>query len=483
MAVWKGLEPEPVFRYFEGLSAIPRGSGNTAAVADWCVDFARRRGLEWHRDKADNVILIKEASPGRETEEPVIIQGHLDMVCVKEPDCPLDMEREGLSLAVDGDWIYARGTSLGADDGIAVAMGLALLDGALASHPRLECVFTADEEIGMPGAAALDVGPLRGRRMLNLDSEREGILTVGCAGGVTALCRLPVTRTKLPDGQPAYRLWVSGLTGGHSGEEIDRGRANACILLGRALDELRRHFPLRLASLSGGEKHNAIPTEAEALLVPESGADTETMHKLLRDFETALRREYRVTEPGLRLELSPAEGVTAVLPEADTARCLDFLLCAPNGVREMSRDFEGLVQTSLNLGILRLERERFSAEFCVRSNIATQKEALCRSLGALSGQLGGDMETEGEYPAWEYRPESPLRERLVALYREQTGAAPQVKAMHGGLECGILAAKLPGLDCISLGPDIPDIHTPRERMRISSVQRVWRLVCAFLAQG
>ena len=478
-----GLEPSAVFSFFEEMSRIPRGSGHTKDIADWCVGFARTRRLEHYRDASDNVIIIREATPGREEEEPVIIQGHLDMVCVKDPDCPIDMEREGLRLKVEGDWVSAEGTTLGADDGIAVAIGLALLDGAVPSHPRLECLFTSDEEIGMFGAAALDPSPLRGRRMLNLDSEREGVFTAGCAGGATAICRLPVERTDV-NGAETYRLSVSGLAGGHSGEAIHLGRANACILLGRAVDELRGQLSLRLSAMEGGEKHNAIPTSAEAVLVLENAADAEKAPGIIKTFEDQLRREYRLTEPDLALTMEKisAEEPVAALTATDTDRCVDYLLCAPNGILEMSHDFPGKVQTSLNLGILTLTGKTFSAEFCVRSGFATQRQYLCRNLEALTARMGGAMETEGVYPAWEYRPVSPLRERLTELYRAQMGAEPEVTVIHGGLECGILAEKLPGLDCVSIGPDVPDIHTPRERMRISTVQHLWELVAEFLAK-
>lgn len=471
MAVLDRLEPREVFRFFEELSAIPHGSGNTGAVSRWCADFARARGLEYHQDALNNIIIIKEAAPGYERAEPIILQGHLDMVCEKVPGCRKDMATEGLELAVDGDQILACGTTLGGDDGIAVAMMLAALDAKDLPHPRLEAVFTVDEEIGMLGAAALDVSPLRGRRLLNLDSEAEGVFTVGCAGGNTTRCVLPVRRT---EGRgETLRVTVSGLAGGHSGQEIDRGRANAVQLMGRALLAMSRAAELRLVSVDGGLKDNAIPREASALVRVSDGRAASAAAE---ELAAALKNEYRAADPDIRLTAEPAETARTPMDADSTRRCVCFLACAPNGVEAMSTEIPGLVQTSLNLGILTTGEAELSASFCVRSSIDTQKEMLSRRLECLTGQLGGQVERSGEYGAWEYRPDSPLRELMTAVYREQYGAEPKIETIHAGVECGLFAAKLPGLDCVSIGPDLTDIHTPRERLSVSSTARVWRFV-------
>lgn len=477
MSVLDQLEPKGVFRFFEELCRIPHGSGNTRGISDWCVAFARARGLEVHQDALHNVIFIKEASPGYEAAPPVILQGHLDMVCEQTADCAKDMAREGLDLAVEGDFVFAKGTTLGGDDGIAVAMALALLDDDSLAHPRLEVVLTVDEEVGMPGAAALDVSPLRGRLLLNIDSEEEGTFTVGCAGGSVTVGTLPLRRETW-QGTP-LRLTVGGLAGGHSGVEIHRGRANANQLLGRVLHCLTRGTELRLCDISGGNKDNAIPRESTAELL---ASDAAAVWAAAAELETVLRREYRVTEPELFVRVEKGGSGWTPMDAMSTEGAIRLLLCAPGGVQEMSAELPDLVQTSLNLGILTCEADALRAVWCVRSNLSSQKTMLQDRLCCLLAALGGRAVVESEYPAWEYRPDSPLRVLMTQVFREQYGREPAVFATHGGLECGILAEKLPGLDCVSFGPDLTDIHTPRERMSISSVQRVWAFLLEVLAR-
>ena len=470
MAILEHLEPRGVFRFFEELCAIPHGSSNTKAVSDWLMDFARERGLEAYQDGLNNVIIIKEATSGYESAEPVILQGHMDMVCEKAPGCAKDMEKEGLDLAVDGDAVYAEGTTLGGDDGIAVAMALAILDADDIPHPRLEAVFTVDEEIGMLGATALDVSMLRGRRMLNLDSEEEGVFTVGCAGGNLTQCTLPLTRA--PYAGKALTVTVGGLRGGHSGAEIDKGLGNANMLMGRLLYAASRKAELRLVEVNGGLKDNAIPRETVATLVT---TDPEAVLAVCRELDAQLKNEYRTTDPNVFVTAAES---TASLPMDDdtTRRVLCFLTCAPNGIQAMSADMPGLVQTSLNLGILKTEKDAVIASFCVRSSIDGQKQMLVERLTCMTEALGGTVEVFGDYSGWEYRPDSPLRELLVEVFTQQYGHAPRIEAIHAGVECGIFAGKLPGLDCVSMGPDLTEIHTCREKLYISSVQRLWTMV-------
>ena len=470
MAILEHLEPRGVFRFFEELCAIPHGSSNTKAVSDWLMDFARERGLEAYQDGLNNVIIIKEATSGYESAEPVILQGHMDLVCEKAPGCAKDMEKEGLDLAVDGDAVYAEGTTLGGDDGIAVAMALAILDADDIPHPRLEAVFTVDEEIGMLGATALDVSMLRGRRMLNLDSEEEGVFTVGCAGGNLTQCTLPLTRA--PYAGKALTVTVGGLRGGHSGAEIDKGLGNANMLMGRLLYAASRKAELRLVEVNGGLKDNAIPRETVATLVT---TDPEAVLAVCRELDAQLKNEYRTTDPNVFVTAAES---TASLPMDDdtTRRVLCFLTCAPNGIQAMSADMPGLVQTSLNLGILKTEKDAVIASFCVRSSIDGQKQMLVERLTCMTEALGGTVEVFGDYSGWEYRPDSPLRELLVEVFTEQYGYAPKIEAIHAGVECGIFAGKLPGLDCVSMGPDLTEIHTCRERLHIASVQRLWIMV-------
>ncbi|WP_369283800.1 aminoacyl-histidine dipeptidase [Oscillibacter sp. GMB15532] len=478
MAVLEDLEPKKVFQFFEELCAIPHGSGNTKAVSDWCADFAKRRGLVYHQDAHNNIIIIKEATAGYAQAEPVILQGHLDMVCEQDPDCGKDMAREGLDLTVGGDWISAKGTTLGGDDGIAVAIMLALLDADDVKHPRLEAVFTVDEEIGMLGAAALDASPLKGRRFLNLDSEAEGVFTVGCAGGCMAKCTIPVRRG--PFSGTALTVTVSGLAGGHSGQEIDKGRGNASLLMGRALLAMSRATEVRLAAVNGGLKDNAIPRETTATVL---AADGEAARAAVERLAGELKNEYRATDKAVALTVAPAQLEDVPMDAESTAQCLCFLACAPNGVQVMSAEIPGLVQTSLNLGILATREEAMEASFCVRSSVGSQKEMLKDRLACLTAMLGGNTEFIGEYDAWEYRPESPLRELMTAVFRDLYGKAPKVEAIHAGVECGLFCGKLPGLDCVSIGPDLKDIHTPRERMSVSSTGRLWGFVVEVLGRA
>lgn len=471
MAVLGHLEPKAVFSYFEQLCAIPHGSGNTKAVSDWLASFAKQRGLEHYQDELNNVIIVKEASAGYERAEPVILQGHMDMVCEKASDCPLDMAKDALDLAVEGDVVHARGTTLGGDDGVAVAMMLAALDDVALPHPRLECVFTVDEEIGMLGAAGLDVGPLKGRRMINLDSEAEGVFTVSCAGGRRVKCVVPMRREAFDGGVP-LKIEVAGLTGGHSGTEIHKGRANACMLLGRVLYALQTATELRVTAVRGGLKDNAIPVRAVAEVVAGDAAEAA---RVCRETEAAFRAEYAATDPKISVLLEPGAPGTPVDAEStDKAVCL--LLCAPNGVQAMSPDVEGLVQTSLNLGILDTTDGAVEAEFCVRSSVESQKALLTDRLQCLTERLGGHIERFGDYPGWTFRRKSPLRELMTGVFTEQYGRAPVIDAIHAGVECGMFAGKLPGLDCVSIGPDLTDIHTFREKMHIASVRRTWALL-------
>lgn len=471
MSILKDLEPRGVFRFFEELCAIPHGSGNTKAASDWLMAFARERGLEAWQDDVNNVVIVKEAAPGYENAETVILQGHMDMVCEKAPDCGKDMDREGLDLAVEGDTVYARGTTLGGDDGIAVAMALAILDAEDLPHPRLEAVFTVDEETGMLGAAAMDVRRLRGRRLLNLDSEDEGVFTVSCAGGNLTQCVLPVRREAFSGAR--LTVTVGGLRGGHSGIEIHKGLGNANLLLGRVLTACAGATALRLVSADGGMKDNAIPREASATV---AAADPRAVEEVCARLDEALKNEYRAADAEVFVSAAAAEEGPLPMDEDATRRVLCFLTCAPNGIQAMSAEIAGLVQTSLNLGVLTTARDSVTASFCVRSSVDSQKQMLVERLKSLTETLGGTVSVFGDYAGWEYRPDSPLRELLTEVFTEQYGHAPRIEAIHAGVECGIFAGKLPGLDCISLGPDLEEVHTCRERLYISSLQRLWDMV-------
>lgn len=497
------LQPQRVFYYFEKICSIPHGSGNTRAMSDYCVSFAEEHKLRYIQDTAGNVILFQGGTPGYESSPTVILQGHLDMVCEKESDCEIDFTRDGLTLMLEDDYVTARGTTLGGDDGIAIAIALAILEDTSIPHPPLEAVFTVDEEVGMLGAAALDYSPLQGRVMLNLDSEDEGILLVSCAGGVTAACHLPIAREAVF--AASYSLSVTGLLGGHSGVEIDKGRANAGKVLGRVLYALSRQASLQLLAVEGGLKDNAIPREAHAQFILRTGevscegtsdihagnahtindtpanADSFDMNTFISDWNETLKKEYESTDPDITLEWAVSGPHTQrVMTGESSKNTITALYLLPNGIQAMSHDIGGLVETSQNLGILKTTDTEVTYGFSTRSSAASRKQELLSRMECLMSQLGGHVTTAGDYPAWEYQKDSPLRELMVSVFEEQYGYAPEIQAIHAGVECGLFAGGLPGLDCVSFGPNMKDIHTPKERLQISSVERIWNYTLEIL---
>ena len=478
MAILTGLQPSGVFEMFEQLCGIPHGSRNTKAISDFCVRFAQEHGLDYRQDDSNNVILFAPATPGMEQAQPVMLQGHLDMVCEKEADCPLDLQKEGLNLRTDGEWIWAEDTTLGGDDGIAVAYALAILADPAIPHPPLEVVLTTDEEIGMLGAAAIDLSEVKARRVLNIDSEEEGVLLAGCAGGATVCCHIPLMWT-LKKGLRAT-VQITGLRGGHSGMEIQKGRANANKLMGRFLNEMDEIFAYALCTVNGGNKDNAIAREstADVVILPERLAE---LTAFAAQRQEAYRAEYGEADPDITIAVTPGTEDTFEIMMGDCRRSvLSVLQQLPNGVQQMSRDIEGLVQTSLNLGILKVDFRGIHLTSSVRSSVNAEKQQLIQQLAEICGKLGGSCEVMGEYPAWEYKADSPLREIMTEVYLEQYGRKPAVEVIHAGLECGLLSGKLDGLDCVSFGPDIVDIHTTREKLSIPSVQRTWKLLLEVL---
>lgn len=473
MRVLEGLRPEAPLYFFEELCAIPHGSHNTKQISDYCVAFARERGLRYVQDASNNVVIYKPASPGYEGHPTVILQGHLDMVCEKDPGCDIDFLHDGLRLKHDGTSIYAEGTTLGGDDGIAVAYGLALLDSKEMKHPPLEVVFTVDEEVGMLGADALDCALLSGRTLINCDSEDEGVLTVSCAGGARVTLRLPLTRETKTREEDCLRVSVCGLTGGHSGVEINKGRANANKLLAKWLEKL----PVNLIGIGGGSQDNAIPREACAVLrTPAAAKIAAELFERLPE----LRKTLPPQEREVRFVVEAFSCDTPALTAEASAAVLALLNALPNGIQSMSRAIEGLVQTSLNLGIVAVEGDMLRATFSVRSSVNSEKEALLGELRAIADRFGAAYKQSGEYPAWEYRENSRLRDVMVETYRELYGSTPIVEAIHAGLECGIFSDRLPGLDAVSFGPKMRDIHTSREKLDIASAGRTWDYLCKIL---
>ena len=466
MQVLADLQPARVFHHFEALCAIPHGSGNTKAISDHCAAFAVSHGLAYEQDEWNNIIIRKPASAGMENRPTVILQGHLDMVCEKDADVTLDFTKDGLLLAHDEQYVFARGTTLGGDDGIAVAMALAVLEDDSIPHPALEALFTTDEETGMFGAEGLDVRKLKGRTLVNIDSEAEGILTVSCAGGARAELSMELKSQPLDD--TCIRITLGGLSGGHSGTEINKGLQNANIMLARFLKTLP---PCRLVSIAGGSKDNAIPREASAVIA--GTIDLEAAERFID--------ENRVeTDRGLFINISPVEKVEKAFSTVDSARVIGLLNAVPNGVQAMCRDLPELVETSLNLGILTSSETDIKASFAVRSSVNQAKTALLEKLKETAFAFGGRYEDYGHYPAWEYRKDSPLRDVMVNTFEKLYGHAPTVEAIHAGLECGIFSDRIKGLDAVSIGPDILDIHTSREKLDIASVGRTYSYLLEIL---
>ena len=481
MSVLKGLKPEKVFEYFEKLCSVPHGSGNTKIISDMCMGFAKELGLKCRQEPCDNVVIWKPASPGCEDAAPIILQGHMDMVCAKTDDCTKDMTREGLDLMTDGQWVWADKTSLGGDNCIAVAMILAILADDTLVHPPIEAVFTIDEEVGMDGAFALDCSDIRGRKLLNLDSEMEGVFTVSCAGGMRSDCFLPAEREGIA-GMDVFALTVAGLQGGHSGADIHRGRGSANRLMGRVLCTAMEKFPgLRLAALSGGQFDNVICSRCEAAVALPAG-NTDAFAAFVGEFDAILKNEYAVTDPGVTLTCAASSADKAVSVQR-TAALVQALAALPQGVEAMDTDFPGLVQTSLNMGVTRLDDTGLHVTFSVRSSIASRKEMLGQRVRAVAALAGGTVTERGVYPGWQYKRDSQFRETLLAAYKDLTGKDGVVEATHGGLECGLLMEKLPGLDAVSLGPDLFDVHSVRERLNVASTERTYALVCELLRRS
>ena len=461
------LKPAKVFSIFEDLCRIPHGSGNMEKISRYCEQFAAERGLWCCRDALHNIIIKKPAFAGYESHPPVILQGHLDMVCEKEADCDIDFLHDPLRLNTDGEFIWAEGTTLGGDDGIAVAMILSVLDSDTLPHPPIEAVFTVDEETGMYGAKGLDCSLLSGRTLINIDSEDEGVLTAGCAGGARVEITLPLKRAPLE--KDCVKISVGGLMGGHSGAEIDKGRLNADKILGGLLSRLDG---LRIVDLHGGLKDNAIPAAAECIAYCDSDAAA---------IAAAYQNEAATaTDPGLSITVT-ACGAFSHAYTAETSRTAAELLSAlPNGIIAMSSDIPELVETSLNLGILYIKDDTLCASFAVRSSKNARKSALCDSLKSIAGRYGAGYSSHGHYPAWEFRQNSRLRGIMSDTFLSLYGRSPTVAIIHAGLECGLFSDKIPGLDAVSFGPDMRDIHTPRERLSVASAERTYRYLCEIL---
>lgn len=470
-----GYQPEKLFRYFEDLAAIPHGSGNESAVADWLVAFAHERGLEVIRDAWNNVLIRLPASEGREGEATLLLQGHTDMVCEKNNDTVHDFTKDPLKLRVTDGWLHAEGTTLGGDDGIAVAVMLTVLDGGVSSNPPIECLFTTEEETGLTGAGNFDYSLLRARRMINLDNEELGILIAGCAGGIRSEVDIPINT--VPYALPRIEIELKGLCGGHSGGCIHMGRANANKLMARILTALFAAHPFRLVRMDGGSKDNAIPRECRAVIATE---ELEQSLAFLAAYEKTVAAELGEEDRGFHLvtATATAEAKDRAMDTLATRRVLTVLTAAQDGVIAMSHDVPGLVEYSRNMGVVRTDTDkcRFTCVFSTRSAIEAQIDASVAQLDMLASLVGAKTRHHSRYPGWSFAKESATRDAYCARYREVMGRDVEVTIIHAGLECGIMKNHLPDLDAISVGPDMQGIHSPDEKMNLASCEKFWEIL-------
>lgn len=470
-----------VFYYFQEISKIPHGSGNTKAISDYCVSFAKEHNLKYYQDEINNVIIVREATPGYEHHKPYILQGHLDMVCEKNEDVDMDFENDGLDLYIEDGWIRARGTTLGGDDGIAIAYGLALLEKKDLKSPKLEVVFTVDEETGMDGAEGIDLSVLEGTDWINLDSEGEGVILCGCAGGINSVIEIPLEYKNVHGHK--YVLKIYDLEGGHSGDKIDEGHGNPTLLIGRILQDLDRKFDIALVNVTGGKKGNVIPRESYVTFIGDEGQRSQ-IEATIKQWEAELVNEFSISDPEMKFSLTVEDaGIYESVTKSVQNQILSVLVLLPDGVVTMSHEFPGHVESSTNAGVCYMNHEVFHIGSFIRSNIVSKKRMIADRIHCLADTLGVTYVEDGDYPAWEFKKESSLRNNLVAVYKEVYGTEPKLDIIHAGLECGLFQEKRPELDCVSLGPNLHGIHTPKERMEIASVERVWEYLLAVLAHG
>lgn len=481
MSVLSHLEPKEVFYYFEEITKIPHGSGNEKAISDWLVNFAKEHNLEVIQDKVNNIIIKKPGTKGYENTPTVILQGHMDMVCEKNKDTVHDFEKDPLKLRIEGDYIYATGTTLGADNGIAIAYALAILASKDIPHPPLEVLLTVEEETGMGGAMALDGSLLNGRILINMDSEEEGKLLVSCAGGVRTRHVLNIDWINAPQNLSPYVISIRGLKGGHSGMEIDKGRGNSNKIMGRILNDLLNNIEFELAEINGGSKMNAIPRECDAVILIDE-KDIEKLEAKIKEWDAILKNELSASDPSISVSVNKHNAnVEKVFSKETKEKAIAALMLIPNGIKTMSMHIEGLVESSTNLGVVATEGNTVRFESAVRSSVRSLKYAILEEAKTVAKVLGIELIADSDYPEWQYNPNSKIREIMIDVYKEMFGKEPEIYAIHAGVECGLLGEKLGGADMISFGPNLYDVHTPEEHMSISSVQRMWKYLLNVLA--
>lgn len=474
--VLKGFEPEPLFAFFEDICAIPHGSSNEEKIADYICDFAKQRGLEYYRDSIHNVLIKKEGSAGFENAPPVLLQGHTDMVCEKNSDTIHDFEAEGLKLKVDSGWLYAEGTTLGADDGTAVAAMLAVLDDKNAVHPPLECLFTVQEETGMTGAFEFDYSKIKAKTMINLDSESLDVATVSCAGGVKTQIKYVCDMYKLQN--KPLKVSIKGLAGGHSGADIALERGNANKLMGRLLASLYNETPINLVSVCGGNKANAIPRECEAVI---SVLDYEETKEKLLDMAKTIQNELPSEDSEFKIRIEKAKNCGEnMFSYKDTSRILSAICLLPDGVITKSRDIAGLVESSSNLGVITTQGNAVELTAMPRSSVESRLDDIMLKMELLAKNTGAEIFHHDRYPGWRYAKQSRIRDIYKSTFKELCGHEAKTAAEHAGLECGIIGNKLGGVDAVSIGPCILEIHTPNERLDLKSFADFYELLLAML---
>lgn len=481
MKILQNLEPKAVFQYFEEISNIPRGSGNEKGISDYLLNFGKELGLESIQDEALNVIIKKPGTPGYENAPTVIIQGHMDMVCEKNNGVEHDFEKDPLKLRIVDDYIYATDTTLGADNGIAVAYAMAILASNDIPHPPIEVLLTTDEETGMSGAMAIKKENLQGKILINLDNEEEGYLLVSCAGGVRSTATLKVDEQEIGS-KKLIKINISGLKGGHSGMDIIKERGNSNKILGRVLKGLLREVKFNLVSLNGGSKNNAIPREAEAIIAVNPN-DENTAIEVINNWNNIIENELRAQDPGLKIEVSITDIKTCKeFTDESTKKVVDLLYIYPNGINTKSTEIEGLVESSTNLGVLTTKDGVVEFDSAIRSSIPSLKEEIVLRSKTIVELLGGKFETTSDYPGWEYDPNSKVRDICQKVHKDMYGKEAKIVAIHAGVECGLFNEKLGNLDMISFGPNLYDVHTPDEHMSISSVKNCYEYLLGILKE-
>ncbi|MFZ5354253.1 MAG: aminoacyl-histidine dipeptidase [Bacillota bacterium] len=480
--VLKNLNPEPVFRYFEEISRIPRGSGNERAISDYLVEFANKHNLEIIRDDVLNVTIKKPAAPGYEKAPTVIIQGHMDMVNEKNKETVHDFDKDPIKLRIVDDMIYATDTTLGADNGIAIAYALAILESKEIPHPALEVLLTTNEESTMGGALNFDASHMKGSFLINIDSEEEGKLLVSSAGGTKARIVLPINWEVPKCAYAVYKLIIGGLKGGHSGIDIDKGRGNASKLMGRLLSDISKRMELYVAEVNGGLKSNAITREAEAVICINPAYNSR-LEELVKNWDKTFKNELRATDSEVYAKAESYLGKVGKVFSADSMnKLISAMVILPSGVQSMSMEIPGLVESSTNLGVVQtLENEVYLVNE-IRSSVRSKKYAICNKVKTIAEVLGGNLEIDSDYPEWEYNPDSRLRSLFMKVYKKKYGKDAEIIAIHAGLECGVLIQKMEGLDAISIGPNLYDVHTPQEHLNIPSTQRVWEYLLDVLKE-